>query len=121
MKNKTNNAIMAAFYLFAGINHFISPAFYYPLIPPYFGHAESINILSGLAEIACAALLLYPPTKKWACHGIILLLLAFVPAHIYMLKTGICLGASCAPEWALWLRLILLQPMLILWAWKNRL
>lgn len=121
MKNKTSNAIMAAFYLFAGINHFINPAFYYPLIPPYFGHEESINILSGLAEIACAALLLYPPTKKWACYGIILLLLAFVPAHIYMLKTGICLGASCAPEWALWLRLILLQPMLILWAWKNRL
>ena len=28
--------LLVGFYLFAGINHFLDPDFYYPLIPPYF-------------------------------------------------------------------------------------
>jgi uncharacterized membrane protein len=27
--------VMILFYLLAGINHFVNPEFYYPLIPPY--------------------------------------------------------------------------------------
>lgn len=120
MKKHLSLYLMAIFYLLAGINHFRSPQFYYSIIPSYLGNAPMINILSGIAEIIFAFLLLLKPTRKWACYGIILMLLAFVPAHIYMLQKGFCIGENCVPIGLLWIRILVLQPMLIWWAWKNR-
>ncbi len=111
---------MAAFYLLAGINHFRNPEAYYKIIPPYFGNPHFINIASGTAEILLAVLLLIPQTKKIASFGIICMLIAFIPAHIYMIKKGWCIKDFCLPVWAIWLRLIAFQPLLIWWAWLNR-
>jgi uncharacterized membrane protein len=55
-----------------------------------------------------------------AAYAIIAMLIAFIPAHIYMIKTGFCIKTFCLPEWALWARLLMLQPLLISWAWYNR-
>jgi uncharacterized membrane protein len=120
MKKQLSLYVMAAFYLLAGLNHFRNPEAYYPIIPSYVGDAGLINILSGIAETALAILLLFKVTRRWACYGIILMLLAFIPAHIYMLQKGFCVEGNCAPGWLLWVRLLVLQPLLILWAWKNR-
>lgn len=105
---------MAAFYLLAGFNHFRSPEFYYSLIP--LGNVVLLNALSGIAEIGFAILLLFTITRKWASYGIALMLLAFIPSHIYMLQQGFCINSNCAPEWVLWARLLVLQPILIWWA-----
>lgn len=120
MAKKINLIIMAIFYMLAGVNHFRNPETYYKIIPPYFTHPVFINTVSGIAEIALGLLLFIPATKKLAIYGIILMLLAFIPAHIYMLKTGFCIRDFCLPGWALWARLVLLQPLLIVWAWSNR-
>ena len=117
---KASLVTMIIFYLLAGINHFRNPVNYYKIIPPYLPYSHLINNISGIAEIFFAILLLIPATKKYACYGIILMLIAFVPAHIYMLKVGFCILGHCAPQWLLWVRLLLLQPLLIAWAWKNR-
>jgi uncharacterized membrane protein len=119
MKKKISLYVMAAFYLLAGINHFRSPQNYYAIIPPYIGHVYLVNIISGVAEILAAILLMIPATRKWSCYGIIAMLFAFVPAHVYMIQAN-CSGAFCLPVWILWVRLILLQPLLIWWAWWNR-
>jgi uncharacterized membrane protein len=111
---------MAALYLLAGVNHFRSPGSYHSLIPPWIGHVETVNILAGIAEIVLAILLLFKPTRKWAAYGIILMLLAFIPTHIYMIQEGLGLNGSTAPAWILWVRLLVFQPLLILWAWYNR-
>lgn len=110
---------MAVFYLLAGINHFRSPATYMAIVPDYIGHAAIINILSGIAEIVCAILLFIPATKRWGIYGIVAMLIAFVPAHIYMIQAN-CTGAFCLPAWVLWVRLVVLQPLLILWALAYR-
>ena len=111
---------MIVFYLLAGINHFRNPEAYYSIIPPYLPYPHLINIISGIAEILFAVLLIMQATKKIACYGIIAMLIAFIPAHIYMLKAGFCVNGFCLPGWALWMRLLVLQPLLILWAWSNR-
>ncbi len=111
---------MSIFYIGAGINHFRNPDAYYSIIPPYFSNAYLINILSGIAEICLGILLFFSPTRKMACYGIIIMLLAFIPAHIYMIKAGFCIKDFCLPIWALWARLLVLQPLLIFWAWKNK-
>ena len=120
MKKKISLYIMAAFYLLAGFNHFRSPESYYSLIPPGLGNVVLLNALSGIAEIGLAVLLLFTITRKWASYGIALMLLAFIPSHIYMLQQGFCINSNCAPEWALWARLLVLQPILIWWALSLR-
>ncbi len=111
---------MAALYLLAGFNHFINPEFYLKIIPQYMGNAQMINTVSGIAEITLAILLFFKATRTWACYAVILMLLAFLPAHIFMLTKGFCIGENCTPQWILWIRLLLLQPLLIWWAWSVR-
>jgi uncharacterized membrane protein len=110
---------MIAFYLFAGFNHFWNPRFYTPLIPPYLSKfTVSINNLSGLAEIALAIGLLFPTTRTMSIYGIIALLIAFIPAHIYMIqKAPFQLGKIQMTPFIGWIRLLIFQPLFIVWAW----
>ncbi|MEO7263625.1 MAG: MauE/DoxX family redox-associated membrane protein [Ferruginibacter sp.] len=120
MKKKISLYVMIIFYLLAGVNHFRSPANYKAIIPAYLGNASWINIAAGISEILLAILLLFKLTRRLAAFGIILMLLAFIPAHVYMLQDHICIGKICPPDWVLWFRLFVLQPILIMWAWSVR-
>ena len=112
---------MIVFYIIAGINHFRNPAAYYRIIPDYLPNAYLINIVSGIVEIALAILLIFPLTRKVAAYGIVLMLVAFIPAHIEMIRKGWCINSNyCLPAWATWVRLFPLQFLLIWWAWSNR-
>ena len=113
---------MAYFYLAAGVNHFVSPDFYLSLIPPFFSKPELINYLSGIAEVLLGLGVLYFPTRKRASWGIVLLLLAFIPSHVYFIQIGGCVEEGlCVPEWIGWLRLIVVHPILIFWAfWISK-
>jgi uncharacterized membrane protein len=118
---KYSRVVLIIFYLFAGANHFINPQFYYPLIPVWIGHAEAVNTSSGIAEILLALLFAVKQYRKPAAIGIILLLLAFIPAHIYFIQKSGCISLSlCVPAWVAWIRLIVIHPLLILWAWSCR-
>ncbi len=107
-------------YIGAGINHFWHPLGYYSIIPPYLPDPYVINILAGISELILGILLLFPNTRKAAAYGIILMLIAFIPAHIYMIQQGGCMGpkpALCIPLWLAWVRLFPLQFILMWWAW----
>ena len=73
---------LIGFYLFAGINHFINPEFYLPLIPPYLPNHELINWLAGIAEIVLAIGMIYPATRRISAYGIIAMLIAFLRISI---------------------------------------
>ena len=112
---------LVAFYLFAGANHFINPSFYSGLIPPYLPWHGLINVIAGIAEIVLACLLLLPQTRVLAAKGIILLLVSFIPAHIYFIQINSCIpDGLCVPQWLGWIRLVLIHPLLIAWAWWCR-
>ncbi len=115
--------LMIFFYLYAGYNHFANPRFYTRIIPPYLTHWLSlINIISGIAEIILAIGLLFPLTRSIAAFGIILMLIAFIPAHIYMIQLGnFKLGKFEVTPIIGWIRLLIIHPLLIGWAWwiKN--
>ena len=114
--------IQSIFYLISGINHFRNPDFYLGFIPPYFPFHELINVLAGMAEILLALLLLIIKSRKMAAIGIIILLVAFIPAHIYFIQIGSCLPNDfCVPPWLGWVRLLVMQPLLIAWAaWYRK-
>lgn len=112
---------LVLFYIFAGINHFINPEFYIPLIPPIFSSPELINYIAGIAEIVLALGLLVEKTRKLSAYGIMLMLLAFVPSHTYFIQIGGCIeGGLCAPMWLAWFRLVLVHPILLAWAFLYR-
>ena len=117
MKN-INILLFAGFYGAAGLYHFINPVFYAPLIPDYLPFHEFINYFSGVAEIVLAVLVIFRPTRKIGAYLIIAMLICFTPSHIYFLQIGGCVeDGLCAPLWLGWVRLLVVHPLLILWAY----
>jgi len=113
---------MAGFFVFAGINHFLNPDFYIPLIPPYIPWPETVNWVSGLVEIILGFGLFFEKTRRAAAGGVILLMLLFIPTHIYFIQIGSCIpDLLCTPQWLGWVRLVIIHPLLVLWAWWHRL
>lgn len=109
------------FYVLAGVNHFWHPGFYEALIPDYLPYKAVLNAVSGLAEVILGLLLISPRTRLWACYGILAMLVAFVPAHIHFIQIGGCVsGGLCVPLWVGWVRLVVVHPLLMAWAWWIR-
>jgi uncharacterized membrane protein len=77
MKNKIIIYTLGAFFVFAGINHFVNPHFYYPLIPDYLPFPIFINLASGLLEIALGLALFTKSYRRISALGIFILLLLF--------------------------------------------
>lgn len=117
---KASLYLMSVLYLLAGFNHFWNPAFYAPLIPPYLkAYTHWINVVSGLAEMGLAVSLLFPATRLWASWGIMAMLVAFIPAHWYMLeKAPFQLGGITMTPFLCWVRLLVLHPVLLFWAYS---
>lgn len=111
--------LMVSFYLFAGFNHFANPSFYEPVIPPWLSAwTKEINVLSGLAEIVLGFLLIPKKTRRMAGWGILLMLVAFIPSHIYFIQKGVFqLGPFTITPTFAWMRLLVVHPLLMLWAW----
>ena len=112
---------LIVFYLFAGYNHFAAPSFYLPIIPPYLStFSKEINLLSGIAEIILALLLIPKATRSLAVKGIIIILITFIPSHIYFIQKGyFTLGSISITPTIAYLRLFVGQPILILWVWWS--
>ena len=119
--SKVNRWMLIIFYVSAGLNHFRDPEFYYPLIPDYMPFPVQINLISGLSEIILGIGVGFSLTRRWSAFGVIIMLIAFVPSHIHFIAIGGCVSNSlCVPLWIGWLRLLLIHPLLIMWAWNNR-
>ena len=70
----------------AGLLHLVRPATYDWIVPPELWPARPWVTGSGVAELATAALLAVPATRRaggWAATG---LFTAFVPAHLHSLR-----------------------------------
>lgn len=113
--------LLIVFYAFAGSYHIINPEFYSDLIPEYLPYHNFINYASGLLEILLAIGVAIPKTRWLAVKGIILLLILFIPSHIYFIHVGSCVeSAFCVAPWIAWVRLLVVHPLLIFWAWVIR-
>jgi uncharacterized membrane protein len=110
--------LLCVFFVAAGLNHFINPAFYLKIMPPYLPWHLFLVYLSGFFEVALGLLLLTPAFSRAAAWGLIALLVAVFPANIQM-ATNPELYPDISPL-ALWLRLPL-QAVFIAWAfWYTR-
>ena len=106
--------LFGAFFIGAGLNHFISTDFYLSIMPPYLPWHLPLVYLSGVAETTLGALLLTRRWSKIAAWGLVLLLIAVLPANLHMAINSE-LYAHFSPI-LLWLR-VPLQGLLIAWAY----
>jgi uncharacterized membrane protein len=117
---KLSLVVQAVFYAGAGTLHFLKPAMYMKIMPPYIPWHRAMVYLSGAAEILGGLGLLIPPMRRSAALGLVALLIAVFPANLYMATNPMEAGAGALPKWALWGRL-LLQPLLIWWVlWSTK-
>ena len=106
---------MALLYVAAGANHFVSPATYLRIMPPWLPAHYLLVVVSGIAEIILGVLLLPQAFRRFAAWGIIALLLAVFPANIQMAIDW--QQAQHQHLWIAWARLPM-QAVLIWWAWR---
>jgi len=112
---RLGRVLMSALYLAAGAGHFIVTRAYMQSVPDYLPAHHELVLISGVAEIAGGLGVLYPPTRRAAAWGIILLLIAVLPANLWMAQHPERFPSM--PLWILWLRVPLQLP-LIWWAFQ---
>jgi len=106
--------LMGILYVAAGIMHFVSPAFFLKIVPPYLPYHAFLVAASGVAEIVLGTMLFIPTTRIWAAWGIILLLVAVFPANLYMAYGAQFQAISPLIRWGR----LPLQLALIWWAYQ---
>jgi uncharacterized membrane protein len=112
---QTGRLLMGTLYLAAGTLHFIATSRYMAIMPPYLPAHRALVLISGAAEMTGGLGILtpIPAVQRFAAWGLVALLIAVMPANIYMVTDHA--NFPTIPLWAVWARLPLQLP-LIYWA-----
>ena len=103
----------AGLFVLGGVGHFLAPETYMKIMPPYLPYHRALVLLSGVFEAALGVCLLIPKTSRVAAWGLIALLLAVLPANVFMYQHP---EKFSIPPTLLFFRLPL-QGLLIFWAY----
>jgi uncharacterized membrane protein len=112
---------VAALFTVTGTMHFLRPRFFEAIVPPAIeAQRKEVVAISGAAELAGAAMVLHPASRRLGRWWLLGLLAAVFPANIHMAvhpEQVRGLDMRRFPRWALWARLPL-QPLAMLWVWQ---
>jgi uncharacterized membrane protein len=108
--------ILGVLFIVAGSLHFFAPEIYVKIMPPYLPWHLALVYISGAAEVLGGVGLFVPSLRHAAAWGLVALLIAVMPANIYMATAHLPAPGIMGQSWAQWLRLPLQLP-LIYWAW----
>ncbi|HVE98327.1 MAG TPA: hypothetical protein VNA12_04025 [Mycobacteriales bacterium] len=106
--------LLAALLAAAGTAHFVRPAAFDGLIPPFLPAPRAWTYASGAAELACAAAVAWPRTRRVGATATGVLFVAVFPGNVYF-----AFEPGSVPRWIALARLPLQVP-LVLWAWRVR-
>ena len=106
-RSATSAYALSGFLLVAGLAHFVVPRPYQRIVPRVLGDPAFWVRWSGVAEIACAALVAHPRTRRTGAIAAAVLFVTVFPANVQM-----ALDTNAVVAWA---RLPLQVP-LVVWA-----
>ncbi|MBL8206895.1 MAG: DoxX family protein [Blastocatellia bacterium] len=106
--------LLCAFFVGAGVMHFVKPEFFLKIMPPYLPWHLGLVYVSGIFEIVLGILVIIPKYTRLAAWGLIALLIAVFPANIYL-----AMNPQIMPDASPTVHLIRLpfQLVFIAWAW----
>lgn len=109
--------VMALFMIYAGAQHFIKPDFFIPFVPTFLPLKIPVIYISGAIEILLGLSLFINKYAKQGALGILILLLLFLPIHIWdIFSETPAIGSKQA---ALIRLLIQFLFIFIIWKVKN--
>ena len=107
----------AAFWIVAGVMHFVIPRQYEAIVPPYLARwKKELVVASGIAEIAGGVAILPDRTRNGARWWLLATLAAVYPANIHMAVNSDQFPKI--PPAALWARLPV-QGLFALLTWRG--
>ena len=115
MKRLSTAKTFGAFFLGAGVMHFVIPRTYASIVPDYLPRKRDLVYASGVAEIAGGALVLHPDTRRAGSLLSVATLLAVFPANVHMALNPDRYGEVPGGAAALWARLPV-QALFVAWA-----
>jgi uncharacterized membrane protein len=77
-----STAGLAGLFAVSGALHLVKPGFYEPLMPSWVPAHREVILGSGVAELACAAGLVHPRTRRVAGWASAALLVAVFPGNV---------------------------------------
>ena len=108
--------VFALFMIYAGVQHFLKPDFFVPFVPKFLPFKMAVVYISGVFEIGFGMLLFFKKYAKIAALGIFVLLLLFLPIHIWdVISETPVIGSKTAA----WIRLPI-QFILLFLIWKIK-
>ena len=107
---------LALAFAFFGVGHFALTEAMTEMLPPFVPFATLLVYLTGLLELAIAAALLHPATRRTAGQIAILMLVAFFPVNVHAAVNQLGGGGHAWGPAYLLIRAPL-QALLIGWAW----
>jgi len=111
----TSQRLLAAFWVAAGINHFVNPRIYESIMPDYLPAHRELVLWSGVAEIIGGVAVIPSRSRRFARWWLLGVLAAVYPANIHMALHPE--RYDSVPQLALWARLPL-QFACAYWVWK---
>ena len=108
--------VLGLFLIFGGIQHFLKPNFYIPFVPKFLPFTMPIIYVSGFVEIVVGILVLIKKCAKIGAWGILILMLLFLPIHIWDVFSD---TPAIGSQKAAFIRLPI-QFLLIAIAWKVK-
>jgi uncharacterized membrane protein len=108
-------AILALFYVAAGIVHLVTPDSFLPVMPDWVPFPRETILFTGLCELAGAAGLMVPRTRRWAGAMLALYAVCVFPVNIKHALYGPPIPGLSNQLWYHVPRLAL-QPVLVWWA-----
>lgn len=107
--------LIGILFVAAGALHFKNPAMYEAIVPPILPAHHALVLISGFFEILGGIGVCIPRTRAAAGWGLIALLVAVLPANVYMAIDTAKFG-TLVPTPILYARLPL-QLLLMYWVW----
>lgn len=105
-ESRTKSAVrvvIALAMVWVGVLHFVQPAGFVKIVPPWLPAPELLVAVSGVAEILGGAGLLVPRVRRLAAFGLVALFVAVFPANVYMAMHDVqpfAVHVSRAAQWA---------------------
>jgi uncharacterized membrane protein len=108
--------LFSIFMIFSGVQHLLKPGFYIPFVPSFLPFTTAIIYGSGILEIILGIMLIIPKYAKQGALGILLLMLIFLPIHVWDVFSA---TPAIGSHQAALIRLAV-QFLLIALAWKIK-
>jgi uncharacterized membrane protein len=107
--------LLGGLFIAAGFAHFVFTRMYANVVPDYLPAHRALVLISGAAEIAGGASLVFAPTRRAAAFGLAALVVLVFPANIWMAQ-----HPERYPNISQWLLLARLPLQIPLLVWVMR-